>query len=363
MVASVYGSPPAVGERVGEGEVVRAQASPGGGLVSDVIGSLLQSDEPAVRVKLRVNVLGQDPCSLETMLQRREVAASPFVQRLLSERDDSGRIPGHPYRKWTGAHWVLAVLADLGYPPGDLTLMPLMEQVYEWLLSREHARGIKCIEGRTRRCASQEGNAVYYAMVLGLADERTEELVQRLISWQWPDGGWNCDKRPEVAKSSFHETLIPMRGLVWHSRLTAAGDSGLAARRAAEVFLRRRLFRRQSDGAVIDPEFTKLHYPAYWHYDILFGLKVLAEAGMVRDSRCGEALDLLEAKRLPNGGFAAEGKWWRAGKSTGSGHSLVTWGPAGGKRPNEHVTVEALQVLKAAGRLPWPPVVPEGYEG
>ena len=331
--------------------------------MGDIFARLLQSAEPAVRVKLRVNVLGQDPYSLETMIQRHEIAASPLVQGLLAERDVSGRIPHHPYKKWVGAHWVLSVLADLGYPPGDESVRPLMEQVYEWLFSREHEEGIVCIAGRTRRCASQEGNAVYYSMALGLADERTEELVQRLIAWQWPDGGWNCDRRPEAAKSSFHETLIPMRGLVWHSRLTAAGDSGLAARRAAEVFLKRRLFRRQSDGSVIDAEFARLHYPPYWHYDILCGLKALAEAGLVRDERCREALDLLETKRLPDGGFAAEGKYWTAGEKARSGRSSVSWGPASGRRLNEFVTVDALQVLKAAGRLPWPPVLPLGYEG
>jgi hypothetical protein len=331
--------------------------------VDDIFARLLGSAEPAVRLKTLVGVFGQDPYSLETMIQGWQVANSPLIQQLLSGRDESGRIPHHPYKKWVGAHWVLAMLADLGYPPGDESLIPLRDQVYDWLLSAEHEKGIQAIDGRTRRCASQEGNAVYYTMVLGLADERTEELVQRLIHWQWPDGGWNCDRRPEASKSSFHETLIPLRGLIWHSRLTAAGDSGMAARRAAEVFLTRGMFRRLSDASVMDPEFTKLHYPAYWHYDILIGLKVMAESGHLRDPRCAEALDLLEAKRLPDGGFAAEGKYWTAGASARSGRSTVSWGPATARRMNEFVTIDALHVLKAAGRLPWPPVVPPDYEG
>ena len=74
------------------------------------------------------------------------------------------------------------------------------------------------INGRVRRCASQEGNCIFYSLALGLADERTEELVARLIKWQWEDGGWNCDKRPEAAISSFNETLIPLRGLAWYAK-------------------------------------------------------------------------------------------------------------------------------------------------
>ena len=80
---------------------------------------LLASDEPSVRLKTRVEILGQDPASWETMLLHADVCTSPRVQVLLSERDESGRIPHHPYAKWVGAHWVLVMLAEAGYPPGD----------------------------------------------------------------------------------------------------------------------------------------------------------------------------------------------------------------------------------------------------
>ena len=45
-----------------------------------------------------------------------EIQRSKRVAALLSERGRDGRIARHPYTKWTGAHWVLATLADLGYP-------------------------------------------------------------------------------------------------------------------------------------------------------------------------------------------------------------------------------------------------------
>ncbi|NPV07914.1 MAG: hypothetical protein HPY83_08130 [Anaerolineae bacterium] len=315
-----------------------------------VIERLLQSDDPAVRVKTQVLVLGADPYSWDSMVKRREIVSSPRVQALLSERDEEGRIPHHPYRKWYGAHWVLAQLADLGYPPGDDSLLPLRDQVYEWLFSERHEKSIKEINGRVRRCASQEGNALYYLLALGLADSRTEELAQRLMKWQWHDGGWNCDKRPEATNSSFMETLIPLRGLAWHSKLTGSGKPMQSALRAANIFLKRRLFRRQSDGSVISPGFVQLHYPCYWHYDILFGLKVLAEAGLIRDRRCDEALDLLQSKQLEDGGFPAEAKYYTVSESNQSGSSRADWGGADKRRMNEFVTADALYVLRAAGR-------------
>jgi hypothetical protein len=97
---------------------------------------------------------------------------------------------------------------------------------------------------------------------------------------------------------------------------------------------------------VIAPSYLQLHYPCYWHYDILFGLEVLAEAGYLDDSRCAEALELLRAKRLPDGGFPAEHRYYRPSASATSQRSLVDWGPTSRRRMNEWVTVRALEVLR-----------------
>jgi hypothetical protein len=102
---------------------------------------------------------------------------------------------------------------------------------------------------------------------------------------------------------------------------------------------------------VIDRNFILLHYPCYWHYDILFGLKVMAEAGFINDPRCTEALDLLESKRLPDGGFPAEERYYRVDEKKLAGHSRVDWGGTSKIRSNPFVTVDAMTVLKKAGRL------------
>jgi hypothetical protein len=319
--------------------------------IDTVIDRLLKSDEPAVRFKVLTNVLGEKNNSPEVKKLQQQVSSSPRVRLLLSERDRDGKIAHHPYRKWYGAHWVLAMLADIGYPAGDKSLIALREQVYQWLFSDKHQKSIKTIDGRTRRCASQEGNAVYYLLTLGLADDRTKKLARRLITWQWPDGGWNCDKNPNAVKSSFWESHIPLRALALHARLTGNEKSKQAVKRASEIFLGRRLYKRRRDGKVMNHDFIKLHYPCYWRYDILEGLKVLAEAGFIKDGRCRDALDLLESKRLSEGGFPAEGKYYRVSKSAPTGRSLVDWGGVSKRRMNEFVTADALFVLKKAGRL------------
>jgi hypothetical protein len=334
--------------------------------MDDILNTLLTSSDAAIRYKTLVLIKGLSPETTEAAREREAIRTSPRVLTLLSLRGPDGRIPGSPYAKWSGAHWILSVLADLGYPPGDRSLLPLRDQVYDLWLSTNHTRekvvtketknnlyggGVPIVRGLARRCASQEGNALYSTLALGLADERADRLAENLLRWQWPDGGWNCDRNPSADTSSFMETLIPLRGLAWHARLTGSPASAQAARQAAEVFLRRGLFRRITDGSVIHKSFIRLHYPPYWHYDILFALKVMAEAGFIDDLRCSEALDLLESKRLPDGGFPAEEKFYRVSEKRESNTSLVDWGGTSKKQMNEFVTVDALYVLRSAGRL------------
>jgi len=303
--------------------------------------------EPSLAYKLAVGVLGFDPVSPETLQAAQEVQNSPLVNTLLSERDADGRHPRHPYSKWVGAHWLLYLLADLGYPPRDQALKPMVDQSLEWLLGDSHQKSIRNIAGLVRRCASQEGNAIWYSLKLGLADDRIQQLVEKLIHWQWPDGGWNCDKHPEASHSSFNETLIPLRALALYALLSGDVQASHAVERAAEVFLTRQLFKRLSDGRVIDGNFKLLHYPPYWHYDILFALIVMAEAGFIGDPRCQAALDLLESRRLPDGGFPAQKAYYR---TTNRNSSLVNWGGTSTIHMNPFVTADALCVLRLAGR-------------
>jgi hypothetical protein len=303
---------------------------------------------PALAWKVAVLLLGKDEHSPQAQRARAEVRQAPLVQDLITTCD---RRHG-AYKKWDGAHWVLSILADLGYPAGDEGLRPLMEDTFNTWLSREHITcHLRLSEGRARRCASPEGYAVWCSLRLGFADSRTDELVSRLLQWQWPDGGWNCDKHPEADTSSFMETLIPLRALALYARLS--GDAGVkaAVEQAAEVFLTRQLFKRRRDGQVMDAHFVRLHYPPYWHYDILFGLKVIAEAGFIGDPRCRAALDLLESKRLPDGGFPAQESYTQSRKPQLSGFSPVSWGGISKRAMHPFVTADALYVLRMAGRV------------
>ena len=315
----------------------------------ELIDSLLRSTDPEIRYNTAV-LLGKDPAEIAYI--RRQITNSRLTKGLLAPSLPDGTLPGHPYKKWDGAHWVLAQLADQGFPPGDESLIPLREQVLSWLLSEYHLSTVQTINGRTRRCASMESNAIDALLTLELADARVDELVRRLLMWQWPDGGWNCDRNPDAHISSFHESWIPLRALSLYAKLKNDKTVQAAAARTAELFLSRRLFRGLSSGAVMHPSFRQLAYPYYWHYTILGGLKVMVEAGFIHDPRCTEALDWLEERQLPTGGWPATiNHCLVKASSRSSGIAPVSYGGVSARHLNEFVTVEALEILSAAGRL------------
>jgi hypothetical protein len=284
---------------------------------------------------------------------RAAIGESERARRLLAARGADGTIRAHPYRKWQGPHWTLYSLAQIDYPPGDLSLLPMRDQVYDWLLDPAHLQFRRSLlipgqEDRFRRCASQEGNAILYSIRLGIDDERTRELTRRLVAWQWPDGGWNCDKRQEALTSSVIESLIPLRALALAGAFYGDVGAARAAGRTAEWFLSRRLFRRLRDGRPIRPDFTSIQYPIQF-YDVLFALSVMAEIGRIRDPRCREALEVLRSKQLPGGGFPLEKPNATTSSSVRTRGTFADWGPSGKRSMNPLVTVAALWVLREAG--------------
>jgi hypothetical protein len=316
---------------------------------------LLSSDEPAVRHLTRRDLLG-DRDSEAAAADAARVLDGPKVRALLAGQQPDGGFGVGPYTKWTGAHWRLVSLVELAAPAGEPRLEAAASTVLDWLTSRSHRRRAQVVDGLTRRCASQEGNALAVACRLGMAgDPRAELLARSLAGWQWPDGGWNCDLRASGRRSSFHESLAPAWGLHEFWLATGATWARRAAGRAAELFLSHRLFRSLSDGEVIDRRWLALHYPPYWHYDVLQALLVLSRLGRAGDPRAGDALELLLRRRRADGRWQPGGYWWRppgSARPASSPVEVVDWGRSG---PNEMLTLNALRVLKAAGKPPGSP--------
>ena len=321
--------------------------------VDRVTGWLVESDEPAVRYRTRTWLMGQAEGHAAVRRDRARIPGGSIVSTLLDLPDPAIS----PYRKWSGLHWRLVSLADFALPADAADVRSRLDTAVDrelsWIANPRHLDAIPRIDGLYRSDASMEGNAVYAASRFGHAqDERTRRLVDKLLEWQWPDGGWNCDRRSSGYRSSFHESWATAIGLAAYHGATGDAEALGAARRAAELLLEHRLFRSLDGRRQIHPSMVVLHWPAYWHYDVLAGLRVLlaVDPRLLSDPRAEDGLDLLESKGLPDGRFATTHAWWKAGRHVTSQTDVVDWGR---DRPSEVLTLHAVGVLRSAGR--WEP--------
>jgi hypothetical protein len=304
---------------------------------------LLSSNEPAIRFMVRRDVLGEDVSP-----GPEEIFSGPLVRELLSGQRSDGGFGVFVYHKWTGAHWRLVSLVELGVPADD-RLHAAAGTVLDWLTSDGHRKRIQVINGLTRRCGSQEGNALAVCCRLGLADDpRVQLLASSLVEWQWPDGGWNCDTNATGRRSSFNESLLPMWGL--HEYWLATGDEAAkeCAHRTADLFLEHDLFKALKTGNPIHEGWLVPHYPPYWHYEVPHALLILSRMDKLDDPRAADGLDLIEGLQHADGTWHKGASWWRKPGSSGSNVEVVDWG---GRGPSEMTTLNALRILKAARRL------------
>jgi hypothetical protein len=305
---------------------------------------LLASPEPAIRHLTRRDLLGE-----RSLDDPEHVLDGPVVRALFAGQKPDGGFGGQPYNKWGGAHWRLVTLVELGVPPGEPRAVAAAETVLAWLTG-SHVRNVPIINGLARRCASQEGNALAVASRLGLADDqRVQQLAESLIRWQWPDGGWNCDRRPSAHHSSFNESLTTMWGL--HEFAVATGDAAAAsaARRTAELLLDHRIFRSERTGEPIHPSVVIIHWPPYWHYDLLHALLVLSRMGLAADPRSDDAVETLREQRGADGRWRPGKRWWSVPTAKTGNRDVVNW--ARKEVDQQMATLNALRVLKARGEL------------
>jgi hypothetical protein len=300
---------------------------------------LLSSDEPGIRMQARRDLLGEAADE-----DAARILDGPWVRALLDGQQDDGGFGASVYGKWLGAHWRLVSLVELGLPAGEPRAIAAYETVLGWLLGESHIRNTRLIDDRWRRCGSQEGNALTVGVRLGLhGDERVRQLATNLIGWQWPDGGWNCDKEKKASHSSFNESVTPMGGLGVYAGATGDADARAAAKRAADLILRHEVYKSHRTGQVGNPKWLELRYPPYWRYDILQGMVMLQRAGALPDPRAADAAKWLRDHQ------STDGRWELIGSPMWKPGGSLYRDPAGWERrgASQMLTLNALRVLRA----------------
>jgi hypothetical protein len=173
------------------------------------------------------------------------------------------------------------------------------------------------------------------AAYFGLPDPRVDSIARLLLSTRLPDGGWNCEDYRGARHSSFHTTISILEGLLEWKRTTGTKEADAAIAGGHEFMLRHRLFRSHRTGDVINEAWTTFHFPPRWHYDVLRGLDHLRDASPAPDSRASDAIELVIARRRP------DGRWGKGSQYTGE--AFFPLEP--GRVPGRWNTLRALRVL------------------
>ena len=307
----------------------------------DVHDWLLDSD-PAIRWQVMQDVVGEPAETVS--IERARVATEGWGAQLLALQGEDGQWDGGTYRPgwvdddkpffdaWTGTHYSLQLLRDLGVDPGSPEAVRAVTLVRDRV--RWEVNDAPYFHGETEPCINGMALSVgaYFGQDVG-------PIVEKLLTDQLGDGGWNCEAEYGSSVSSFHTTICVLEGLHAHE-VSGHPSKELAAARARgeDYLLERGLFRSKSSRGIVDPRFTMISFPVYWYYDILRGLDYFRLVG-VFDDRCSEAVEMLVSKR------DSDGLWWLENRHQGPTHFRVD-GPEGS--PSRWNTLRALRVLEWA---------------
>jgi hypothetical protein len=266
-----------------------------------VIRWLLDSD-PSIRWQAIQDLIGA-PAD-EVAAERARVAIEGAGARLLALQGADGRWGGAAWnRGWDSTMHVLSLLREMGLDPASdeaRRAVGLVRDRVTWQgCGPQEADGNPFFAGEVEPCINGQVAAVgaYFG-------QDVRGVVDRLLTEQLHDGGWNCEAANGSTRSSFNTTICVLDALLEHERAGGASPEVTAARfRGQEYLLERRLFRRRSTGELIERDrkggavWIRFAFPTWWHYDVLRGLEYLRCADVARDERVAEAIDLVASKR------------------------------------------------------------------
>jgi hypothetical protein len=260
-----------------------------------VIEWLLDAD-PSIRWQVMRDLTDTPAEIIEA--ERSRLAAEGWGARLLNQQRPDGQWgDGVTTPFWWSNLYSLLWLRDLGVDPMSARTRTAIDRVRSNVTWGHEFGDSPFFEGEVEPCIN--GRVVALGAYFG---ERSDRLVDRLLSEQLVDGGWNCEAERGSVRSSFHTTICVLEGLLAFEQAFGAVSAVTQARsRAQEYLLERRLLRKLSTGEIIQPTWTQFAFPTLWHYDVLRALDYLRAAGARPDARVEEAVATVRARRQDAG--------------------------------------------------------------
>lgn len=296
----------------------------------------LLDGDAAVRHQTRRDLLDDDDPGLQE-----RIAFDGDARAILAAHAEGEWGHGFYEPKWTCPHYSLLELRDLGLHRDHAVCVAEVATALDRHIGGDG--GFNPAGSVKQSDVCMNGMFLAYGCYFGADPERIESVVDFVLDQRMDDGGYNCRANRSAARvSSVHSTTSVIDGLAEYLRSGYAyreAEVQDAIASATQSLLARRLYRSRSTGEAIRAEFTRLHHPARWHFDVLRGLDVLRASGSAYDDRLSDAVGILLAR------MGSGGRWSVARSYPGRTH--VAYPPAG--EPSRWVTLRALRVLRWVG--------------
>lgn len=258
-----------------------------------VLDWLLETDQPAVRLRTLVELEGRPMSDPEVRASRAAIRTEGWVAEILAARDPSGgwHDGSSQYRpKYTSTNWRMLVLSDLGVSRDDPVIAAACERWMQGFATRGGGLGGNAT-GMPHLCVA--ANMARALARLGYADDRrVRRTMEWLVEVADPKGGWSC-----FGSGRNLDSWEPLSAFAAYPRARWTPEMAACVGRGAEFFLDRELHRQ---GSRYEPWYRS-HYPVHYYYDLLVGLDVLTSLGHGADPRLAHALAWLRGRRRRDG--------------------------------------------------------------
>jgi hypothetical protein len=320
-----------------------------------VLAWLLEPGDPSIRYLTLVELLGRSRRDAQVCEARRAIMEAGPVAKLLAQQREGTywerREAFYQGTKYKGTVWTLILLAELCADGDDPRIRNACEFILDW--SQDHDSGGFAYRG-TRDAGGEHdrvlpcltGNMVWALARFGyLDDPRWKQAVEWITTYaRFDDGaaqapkGWPFSaRRPCWGRHTCHmgvvKTLKALAEIPANRRTKAVKQT---IDYAVEYILVHHIHKRSHDlSRVSRRQWLKPGFPWLWDSDILEILEILTRLGC-RDERMAEALEVVEAKRRPQGHWLLEDDY----------HGRLQIDIEKKGKPSKWVTLTALRVMK-----------------
>ncbi len=313
----------------------------------DVIGWLLEDDNPSVKYWTLLNLLDYAEDSTPVTTAREQIMRDGPVPKILECLSDNGHFEDretvlHYGTQWASygylpkyraTTWQVILFAELGADPNAARVRSACEYVlnHSW-----QPNGLFSMVGNQNLTPCFQGNMLYALAKLGYGDDpRLAQAYDMLLTYaRFDDGGFVTPRElPYRGKkdrcfsghSCYAGCLKALKAITALPREKRDARVHDFVARGAEFFLKHHVYRASHvPNKLLHRGIEEITFPSLVYGDFLEILTTLLELD-ARDARMNDAIALLRAKQLPNGRWRLDRDMPRMQVRLGKKHHESKW--------------------------------------